>query len=1193
MMIYPEHGRNGAEILLARQRLAGQQISEEIKQLVRNDEIKRPGKGDKAIAELKMPKVIVTGTAHTLMWLGNGHLTRMEKNVQDQMNNYLAQGGVLVIITGWGKDKIDTFLEGIEEKLKTRVIIAPNFGEQIFGYDMIDGKITERTHHSRENDLSKEEKSKLFKITDEVYDLYDLGKSLVSSGQTVDFKVPYRRRSVIAAMELDGRMLLNHHVAGEINRTLMVEKRMDETFCINFSTDSSNTLGGKNGEVTVLFDLRQAIKRYIKKRLQEEGIAEKVEVRDAGTGGLNITLKGLNYETAFSTIRDRGLIEAIDETPDLEERDMCFFGAGYADIMPKATHISFQLSRLLRRMESNTGGIDNVYLCNYYVGPNGVGRFLDELLKNNQEETETKPVSDVNNIAIIARRLELLNIPQNIVREIRKVLSAGLKEPEDHWFYSRLIRLTGVEDERQPSQGKKHYYPRAKLNDIQQKLINAVTPVLEFDKDETLDLRSRPLSNESAVRLAKLIVSGRKVGINTAKALGELEKKIAEIYKPLRTAVIDLIQVEGWETDTTNAADDLLCDLFELFLDTAASRLVPERGAASQKELIPDEEYQAGLDQHVVSRIREQLVGESMDPRLKRVIQEEKQRLADEGYEDYLPELAALNIYSMELKDGTERQVITKLEYRPFGKIALDERKEKEKFESNKKARLRVVEVIKIIFNEMGIGNIPQNGNYGILPVAAGSRSVDLNMLLPGGQRIQKDRAIKIQFDRGYRDVSYFDNEALAGNGLAVAKYNKILRSTPGTANNLRVYAVDVGIPVEMEGKLKEHGVIFLGDGIDGTERFIEAELENINKAKRILIGVPVVDLKAKDKKKILTKLEDIVQGEATIIPLLGKTVEENIHVLEQLAAQKKALRVGLVDISLKDAYLERILGAFLDRASADLFSLTHGKGIEKASAAELKEACKIHQPVISLDLNRKSVYEFEDEVMDHYSKNQEIYSLSRSARTELAALKDSGEKKFVVWTSNLETMGLPFAADIRQRRKDLNATKESDPIVDVVVITDKKIASEQDPEIRKKLIKEFIKAKGLDDIISEENVILCDSDQNILVQDVISRLLPVYPQITPKDIILGGLRGDFKYDQYGADYKVFNLADGVDCNIGMYKYMIETLFADDIERFSNVLQRDVSREGWYYYLPPVAPEEYEELYQKYKKYIAEVLTKA
>lgn len=1182
MTLYPNLSEREAEIELARQWLS-KEIPSDIRILVRSESDKRSADGgvrDMAVTELKIPGAIVTSLAHTLVWLGAGYRVKEgDKKLYENINRYLTLGGVLVIVTGWDKDQIDKVTSHIKPELRSRVIVASCFGANIYGYDN-NGKEINRL--SRIGELSEAERNTLFKIADEVYDIYGLGEPLLDlRGRMIDNLVPYERRLVAAAFEIDGRKELPVDVVSRINERLK-ERGVSLRYRISTKTDVSKSVPSANGEKINFYDLRIAIKRYVNMRLKQEKVNNKVEGRLTGTGGLNITLKALDYKTAVSSIRDAKLIEQIAGGEKMAEEDIIVLGSSFVKAFPKATHVTFQAERLLK---GDSTLKKKVMLYYGSPGPNGAAEFLDELLRG--IEPRKKYVSDIikNIEQSLAGNIDSSGIKANL----QALITGSGITAQDQWFYSRLVRLVGMEDSRRPKGAAKRYYPRTPLTEEQQRLLNTVTPVYEFDKDDTLDESSTSLSETSARRLARLIASGKKVGVNTAKALKELKDKKCELYEPLREALVTIMRQEGWGNDAVNAADDLLCDLFELFMDTAATRMTPVRGARTQNELVPDINFQAAFKEDVVAKIKESLEGDKIDSRLKKVIEGERDRLVREGYADYAGVEPKLNIYGMPLDDP---RFVTKLEYYPFAPVAIKKDKEPEKFASNELARTRVAEILEKIFEEMGIGKHPQSGNYGILPVASGSRSVDLNMLLPDGNRIQKDRGIRYEFELGYRNIYYFDNEAHKGNGRAVTDYCIELHKNPGKDKNLTVYDVDHNKPSDAEREsLEKQGVVYLGEGIKGTAKFLDNEMSKAEVSKKIMIGVPVKDLDGHAKQELLARIRKAAGKDATIVELEG-TTEDNFALLNQRAKESGALRLGILDTALKQEELETIVGQFIDRAAADIFYLTHKEGVKAASLTDLQEACSIAQPIVSLDLDRKSIYEFEKAAISVYSKKAELCQVSPEATKALVTLKESGKFKYVIWTSELEKKGLPFTADIRQRRDSLGAAKETDPIRDILVITDPKIVNEIDPKAKEEMIRKYLEKKGLDEAISASQVVCLDKNNSISIAKVYERLCQAYGKIDIKDIAIGAIEGEFQYDDFGRQFKVLNLQAAADSNIGMYKLMVEALAIDD-GKPSQFLKEDSERKGWYLYLPPALPMDYEKLYKKYKLYIEEVLYKA
>jgi len=149
----------------------------------------------------------------------------------------------------------------------------------------------------------------------------------------------------------------------------------------------------------------------------------------------------------------------------------------------------------------------------------------------------------------------------------------------------------------------------------------------------------------------------------------------------------------------------------------------------------------------------------------------------------------------------------------------------------------------------------------------------------------------------------------------------------------------------------------------------------------------------------------------------------------------------------------------------------------------------------------------------------------------------------------------------------------------------------EKNVAARRLLIQKYLKEKGLDEVISEENVICCKQDKEISIEEIIKAMTHRYGEIDAKDIIIGGVQGEFMYDEYGKNYKVLALGPNAACNIGIYRVMIELLVNGE---YSNkFLSPDGVRDGWYVYLPDVVPEDYQQLYDEYQQYISTVLTRA
>lgn len=453
----------------------------------------------------------------------------------------------------------------------------------------------------------------------------------------------------------------------------------------------------------------------------------------------------------------------------------------------------------------------------------------------------------------LKKRLLALEAEPRTVDEIIDILRQNIKDEEGQWFYSRLVRLTGMADVRQGPHGPKQYYGRAAFYNNSgrlRRLINAVTPVYQFDKDGTLDKTDTALKEESAHRLALLIVNGRKVGINTARSLEELNKgrdpdtgAPRELYASLRNAVIAEVLKEGWAADPERVADELLIDLFELFLDIGATRLMPRMGAKSQSDLMIDGEFQLGCPEELAERLKEMLTVQGRSNTiLFRILRMAWNGLHAEGFfkNEYSPPV--LIAHSMPIpKDhplaaefGT--RVITRLAYRPFGTKAVPEKGTRE-YRIISVARHLIRNYLTEVFNEEKELS-PSLRTIEIIPVVTGRASIDItfNFMTPRGkviklhekgEKTQKDRAIEYQAKLGHVNVLYFDDEALSGNGLPITRR---LKEKMILGLNLRVFAADPA-PNKNIRAPEYKGLVYIGGEESGVADYIDKEIRRIEAA--------------------------------------------------------------------------------------------------------------------------------------------------------------------------------------------------------------------------------------------------------------------------------------------------------------------------------------------------------------------------
>ena len=170
------------------------------------------------------------------------------------------------------------------------------------------------------------------------------------------------------------------------------------------------------------------------------------------------------------------------------------------------------------------------------------------------------------------------------------------------------------------------------------------------------------------------------------------------------------------------------------------------------------------------------------------------------------------------------------------------------------------------------------------------------------------------------------------------------------------------------------------------------------------------------------------------------------------------------------------------------------------------------------------------------------------------------------------------------------NQSSKEDPVREYLVITDSRVKTQKDAL-------KYLKAKGLDELISLENVILKTEGERFHMQTIYDEISQ-REDIKKSDIVFAGLKEDFEENK---QFIFVELSEGAqNYNIGMYRWVFELLLRRNDPEFiekaigAKIITRpDESNPNWYIYLPPVAPLDYIKAFERYILYVEEVLQKA
>ncbi|MBK8575786.1 MAG: hypothetical protein IPN90_08945 [Elusimicrobia bacterium] len=380
-----------------------------------------------------------------------------------------------------------------------------------------------------------------------------------------------------------------------------------------------------------------------------------------------------------------------------------------------------------------------------------------------------KKESRMMHMRMIRRRMEIAGISVSD----QDALLAEMNDftiKSQQWFYVRLMRRLGLPIQQWLPECQNAEWTEMTSRMVE--LLNSVTEVISLDYDDTLEPRNTDLGPVNARRLAQRIAAGQKITFNTAKTPEELSSVMnaktgeqgVEIFGPLREALVDIMRGERTELsqqEAENAADDLLHDMFFLYMNTGGALARPTvRGIARVAHLPLDPYFTVVYPPELKDKITGVLA---------------------QSFEFLQSNLGPTT--SMALKFFNASLRLMKMIILPFGPNQ----------KTTKSERAPIAEKINALFKEY---NIPARVN------PAGTTSIDVNQVLPGGQVLEKSRAIQHLFNQGHRTVTFIDNEIIEGNAVSVRDLVVEMAAHPERreGRTLRVIPVDKGLN---ESKLK------------------------------------------------------------------------------------------------------------------------------------------------------------------------------------------------------------------------------------------------------------------------------------------------------------------------------------------------------------------------------------------------------
>jgi hypothetical protein len=377
----------------------------------------------------------------------------------------------------------------------------------------------------------------------------------------------------------------------------------------------------------------------------------------------------------------------------------------------------------------------------------------------------------VRHMNMVRRRMEIAGLE----KQDQDALLAEMNDfsvKSQQWYYTRLMRILGLPVQQWLPECQNAEWTEMTSRMVE--LLNSVTEVISLDYDDTLEHRNTDLSHANARLLALRIASGQKITFNTAKTQEELAsvtnavtgEKGVEIYAPLREALVAIVKserIDAPEEWAQNRADDLLHDLFFLYMNSGGALARPTvRGCSRLADLSFDPFFTVVYPPELKDKISTLL----------------NQEFGLEAGQDFSK--VALN---MVVKFYKASLSLMKIIIQPFSEQP-----------TSKSERAPIAEKINALFEKY---NIPARVN------PAGRTSIDVNQLLLGGEVLEKSRAIQHLFNQGHRRVTFIDNEITEGNAVSVLRMVMEMAAHPELRDGrtLRVIAVDRDIT---EQKLRE-----------------------------------------------------------------------------------------------------------------------------------------------------------------------------------------------------------------------------------------------------------------------------------------------------------------------------------------------------------------------------------------------------
>jgi hydroxymethylpyrimidine pyrophosphatase-like HAD family hydrolase len=224
-----------------------------------------------------------------------------EPEMTAELEKLLAEGRVLFMISGHSAKGIEErIVKNISPQSRSRLLIGHCSGAEVYGYDELGRMLDEPFYSLYEDKLNDEQKLKLREIVSQIVEEFKF--TVYPSGPVSDFISKTGGDPLAVMLEDRGPQITFEIING-------YDLASDQVHSLPFDLPE-----GEHG-----FDIRDAIKTKIERRLQDEGIP--VTARKAGVFALDLAVEGVSKTTAVRyVVENEELLAKLGLDVDIEQK---------------------------------------------------------------------------------------------------------------------------------------------------------------------------------------------------------------------------------------------------------------------------------------------------------------------------------------------------------------------------------------------------------------------------------------------------------------------------------------------------------------------------------------------------------------------------------------------------------------------------------------------------------------------------------------------------------------------------------------------------------------------------------------------------------------------------------------------------------------------------------------------------------